>query len=442
MTPIRAVRKNSARETARPAKARFLTLGAAPRPSGGTANGRLIPNSTRPVKTGSIRAVSLFSGAGGFCEGARLAGWHIECAVESDKRACATYAANFDDVPLFKGDIAHFLNVPVAGVPTLEELVARQIDVVYGGPPCQGFSQIGPRDPNDLRNRLYLEFVSVVRQLQPRAFVMENVPNMLAMDNGRFKASILNAFHSAGFERTAIIPITASDYGVPQRRRRIFIFGIRDGLHFRGDLQSAVQSLLDKQKAAKLVTVWQALSDLPEEVSDNDGPLPYPKTRGAYSSYQNLMRLDRDHELLTKEAKRSSLCSVALHNHHTKNIEQRRKKIIAALAPGARGDSLPPSLWNGSREHKWRRLDPDKPSYTILAQMHRDLSEWIHPTFNRWITVREAARLQSFHDGFVFVGSELQQLKQVGNAVPPLMALAVARATSALLRRLRASAGH
>jgi DNA (cytosine-5)-methyltransferase 1 len=149
------------------------------------------------------------------------------------------------------------------------------------------------------------------------------------------------------------------------------------------------------------------------------------------------MRLDWDHEPLTSALKRKNLSEDALHNHHTKGIEARRKKIIAAIQPGARGDSLPAALWNGTRGHKWRRLDPNKPSYTILAQMHRDLSEWIHPTHNRWITVREAARLQSFHDGFVFYGSEWQQLKQVGNAVPPLLGRAIARTVSGLLKAPR-----
>jgi DNA (cytosine-5)-methyltransferase 1 len=121
-------------------------------------------------------------------------------------------------------------------------------------------------------------------------------------------------------------------------------------------------------------------------------------------------------------------------NHHTKGIEKRRQRIVKALKPGAAGDSLPKSLWDGSRPYKWRRLHPDEPSYTILAQMQRDLSEWIHPKHDRWITVREAARLQSFHDGFVFVGSECQQLKQVGNAVPPLLGHAVAAAARKLLK--------
>src|SRR5207237_4272155 len=116
-----------------------------------------------------------------------------------------------------------------------------------------------------------------------------------------------------------------------------------------------------------------------------------------------------------------------------KEIQARRAELICYLAPGMKADSLPKEIWNGLRPEKWRRLHPDRPAYTILAQMHRDLSEWVHPKEPRWITVREAARLQSFHDGFIFRGSEWQQLKQIGNAVPPLLALAVARTLKGLL---------
>lgn len=307
--------------------------------------------------------------------------------------------------------------------------------MVYGGPPCQGFSQIGPRDHADPRNRLYKEFVRVVRLLKPRAFVMENVPNMVAMKSGHFKTKILDAFREAGYSRVVVLPVVASDFGVPQHRRRVFIFGIRDGLFFSGNLEEILTALVEREKSDAIVTVREAISDLPKFVSEDDRPIPYPrKPGGRYSEFQKLMRLDLDHRLLKSVRKRKNLTEEALHNHHTKGIEARRKKIIAAIQPGARGDSLPAKLWNGTRGHKWRRLNPEEPSHTILAQMHRDLSEWIHPIHDRWITVREAARLQSFHDGFIFHGSEWQQLKQVGNAVPPLMGRAVARAISGLLR--------
>jgi DNA (cytosine-5)-methyltransferase 1 len=378
----------------------------------------------------TIRAISLFCGAGGFCEGARLAGWKVVSAVESDPQACRTHAANFPEVQLHEGDIGGFLTGRGRG----RAVPGEPIDIVYGGPPCQGFSQIGPRDLSDPRNVLYKEFVRICRKVNARAFVMENVPNMIAMKNGHFKSKILLAFAAAGYRRTAVVPVLASDFGVPQDRRRVFIFGIRDDLQFDGDYALAAAALLDKQKTHAVVTVREALSDLPKEVSADDGPLPYPrKSRNGYSDYQKLMRLDCDEPLMSAEQKRCRLQKDQLFNHHTKEIRERRKAILVAIKPGARGDSLPKDLWNGTRGHKWRRLDPDKPSYTILAQMHRDLSEWIHPTYDRWITVREAARLQSFHDGFVFHGSEWQQLKQVGNAVPPLLGLAVARAAEGLL---------
>lgn len=383
----------------------------------------------------TIRAVSLFCGAGGFCEGARLAGWQVVSAVESDPQACRTHAANFPEVHLHEGDIGGFLKGRGRALPE------QPIDIVYGGPPCQGFSQIGPRDLSDPRNALYKEFVRICRTVKARAFVMENVPNMVAMKNGHFKSEILSAFAAAGYRRTAIVPVLASDFGVPQDRRRVFIFGLRDDQEFEGDIAEAAAVLLNGQKASAVTTVREALSDLPEKVSTDDGPLPYPrKPRNGYSAYQKLMRLDCDQPLLSAQQKRRRLATDELFNHHTKGIQERRKAILAALRPGARGDSLPKELWNGTRGHKWRRLDPDKPSYTILAQMHRDLSEWIHPSYNRWITVREAARLQSFHDGFIFHGSEWQQLKQVGNAVPPLLGLAVARVAEGLLATSRAPA--
>lgn len=380
-----------------------------------------------------VNAISLFSGAGGFCEGARLAGWEVLCSVEADDHACLTYAANFPDVPLFRGDIGRFLVEKRTGVPGVEQLLGKGVDVVYGGPPCQGYSQIGPRDLDDPRNALYKQFVRVVRSLRPRVFVMENVPNMVTMKSGHFKDEVLKAFRVAGYSRTTIQPVLASDFGVPQHRRRIFWFGLRDDLCGIADLDQAVQSWLDERKLAPHVTVKQAISDLPRDVSCDDSALPYATMSKRCTEYQKLMRLDWDTSLLSAAKKRRNIDCDELHNHHTKDVETRRLRIIKAIKPGARGDSLPAALWNGTRAHKWRRLDPDKPSYTILAQMHRDLSEWIHPEHDRWITVREAARIQSFHDGFVFHGSELQQLKQVGNAVPPLVGLAVAQTAARLL---------
>jgi DNA (cytosine-5)-methyltransferase 1 len=386
------------------------------------------------------KAVSLFAGAGGFCEGVRLAGFKVMCAVELDEAACRTHAANFQNVGLFKGDINRFLRDKQEGVPSRDELIEAGIDLVYGGPPCQGFSQIGPRKFNDPRNGLYVEFVRVVRELRPAMFVMENVPNMLAMSDGHFRKKILSAFRRAGYRRTAIVPLISSDFGVPQHRRRVFVFGLRDGLRCADGLETQIKKQLAKEETEHLVTVAEAISDLPARVSREDSAIKYPsKRRRKLSAFQRLMRLDCSTPLLSTAKKRGKPRTDKLYSHHTKGIEKRRQKIIKAIRPGDTGASLPRAVWSGVRGHKWRRLDPKQPSYTILAQMHRDLSEWIHPTHDRWITVREAARLQSFHDGFLFHGSECQQLKQVGNAVPPLMALAVARASKRVLQNVHSN---
>jgi DNA (cytosine-5)-methyltransferase 1 len=264
---------------------------------------------------------------------------------------------------------------------------------------------------------------------------MENVPNILAIRSGHYRDQILGAFRDAGYRRTAFFTLLASDFGVPQDRRRVFFVGLRDTIALDGAFGEFCSDLIAGQKTDQPVTVRQALSDLPAQVSRDDGPLPYPKLRPSlYSDYQRLMRLDFDTPLLSAASKSARLDGdPRLHNHHTKGVEPQRQRIIKAIKPGMRADSLPAHLWSGTRAHKWRRLDPSRPSYTILAQMHRDLSEWIHPDYDRWITVREAARLQSFHDGFVFHGSEWQQLKQIGNAVPPLLGFAVARAIRELL---------
>jgi DNA (cytosine-5)-methyltransferase 1 len=278
--------------------------------------------------------------------------------------------------------------------------------------------------------------------LAPRSFVMENVPNILAMRNGHYRDQIVGSFREVGYEKTAVITSVASDFGVPQDRRRVFFIGLRDDLQLAANLNDACGRLLTALRSNRRVTVRQAISNLPTAVAANDEALPYPnRHRGRYGDFQQLMRLDFDTPLLSKASKTARLHDpTALHNHHTKDIQARRRRNLEAIKPGRRGDSLPPNLWNGTRAHKWRRLDPQQASYTILAQMHRDLSEWIHPEYNRWITVREAARLQSFYDGFVFHGSERQQLKQVGNAVPPLLGLAVARAVRELLALVAAPA--
>lgn len=387
-------------------------------------------------------AVSLFSGCGGFCEGARLAGFNVRAAVELDRFAVETYRHNFPEVPLYAGDVHHFLDRSAEEwLPAAEEfshVTEGSVDLVFGGPPCQGYSQIGTRVLTDPRNSLYGQYVRILEVLQPRVFLMENVPNMLLLGKGMFRDQALAAFAEAGYANSAVRVVAATDFGVPQLRKRAIFFGVRDGLNFRPDAGSWVDEVLAGEKRPES-TVDEAIADLPEAVSPNYEPLPYPSTRRR-PWILNEMRLDREGAYYSAKHKRKCAGSTVLHNHHTKEIQERRRALIGHLKPGMKADSLPISVWNGSRPEKWRRLHPDKPAYTLMAQMHRDLSEWVHPEYDRWITVREAARLQSFHDGFVFKSSEWQMLKQIGNAVPPLLGRAVANVARLALEEMTSGA--
>jgi site-specific DNA-cytosine methylase len=194
--------------------------------------------------------------------------------------------------------VSRFLVDQHPSVPTKRELVDGEVDLVFGGPPCQGFSQIGPRDLKDPRNLLYLEFARVLKALKPRVFVMENVPNMVAMKNGHFRDLIL----AAGYHDTILTTLTASDFGVPQHRRRVFFVGTRDDLPASPDLASRFERYLDASRSDRETTVAEAISDLPKRVSLDDGPLPYPKLRRKMpSDFQRSMRLDLESPLMPRQ---------------------------------------------------------------------------------------------------------------------------------------------
>lgn len=371
-------------------------------------------------------ALSLFSGCGGFCEGIEAAGFEVRAAVEFDRFACETYRFNFPRTPLFEGDVHSFL---ASGTDHARKYrLLDGVDLVFGGPPCQGYSQIGTRRLEDQRNQLYTEFLRILKMLRPSVFLMENVPNLALMKGGHFRRLILKDCALAGYSNSTMLHVSAADFGVPQTRQRIIFVGIRDEASFPYDLKSFCEAALRKREVDRHVTVREAIGDLPAEVVPSGATMCYPPPMRLPGKFLRMMRMDYDGDWYIRKFKRRrgiGSAPLLLHNHHTKEIQERRKRLIALLAPGMKADSLPREVWNGKRPEKWRRLHPDQPSYTILAQMHRDLSEWVHPWLERWITVREAARLQSFHDGFIFQGSEWQQLKQIGNAVPPLLAHAL-----------------
>lgn len=397
------------------------------------------PPSPEPGSLFMPKALSLFSGIGGLCEGVRLAGFDVVGAVEFDKFAADNYRRNFPDVPLFADDIAQFLpedSPKQRAVHRAQYCPRDRLELLFGGPPCQGYSQIGTRDVDDPRNALYLHVTRIARQLKPRLVLIENVPNLLLMQRGLFKGRIMNALRRAGYDNIGLIVLNAAEFGVPQERKRVFFLAAQSSdiaMPMQDALDAAVESLRTER-----VTVREAIGDLPEQVAPDSGiAMAYPSVRKP-SSYLREMRLDYDGRVLSKEEKlgfyRRRFAKRQLHNHHTKEIQEKRLRLIRLLRPGLKADSLPRDVWDNARPEKWRRLAPDRPAHTLMAQMHRDLSEWVHPDHDRWITVREALRLQSFHDGFVLEGSEWQQLKQVGNAVPPLLGRVAAMAAAYALR--------
>ncbi|WP_324709904.1 DNA cytosine methyltransferase [Pseudomonas citronellolis] len=384
------------------------------------------------VTPATYTAVSLFSGCGGFCEGIENSGVKVRVAVELDKFACQTYRHNFPSTPLFEGDVHNFL---ADGSGHEDEYRLQDVDLVFGGPPCQGYSQIGTRKLDDERNELYKQYARIVETLRPRVFLMENVPNLALMNKGHFKKIILKHFAELGYKNTIMLLLSADEFSVPQTRQRVIFIGTRDEDIFPYDLQTFCETVLDCYRVERAVTVGEAIGDLPADIVHSGETMDYPKTRNP-SQFMKDMRLDFDGPRYPKSLKRKrgiGKGAARLHNHHTKEIQARRAHLISLLEPGMKANSLPKEIWDGKRPEKWRRLHPELPSHTILAQMHRDMSEWIHPYLNRWITVREAARLQSFHDGFVFVGSEWQQLKQIGNAVPPLLGYALGKLAQTVL---------
>lgn len=332
------------------------------------------------------KVLDLFCGCGGMSYGFEKAGFDILLGIDVWKDALKTYKHNHKQSEVLCADIA-----VITGEEVAKHIKGEKVDVIIGGPPCQGFSVAGKRVVNDERNKLYKGFVRMVSYFQPKAFIMENVPNILTIGNGIVKKTIIKNFTDLGYNVTTKV-LMASDYGVPQNRRRAIFVGIKNG-----SFDFEIPAVNHK------VTASEALSDL-SEGSQQDGSF---YLSAPLSEYQRLMRVNTNvvynHEITT-------------HNQHTIDI-------ISMVPDGGNYKNLPIELQTTRKVHiAWTRLNSQKPSITIDTG-HR---HHFHYKWNRVPTVRESARIQSFPDDFVFLCSKTSQYKQVGNAVPPLMAQAIA----------------
>jgi DNA (cytosine-5)-methyltransferase 1 len=342
-----------------------------------------------------LKVIDLFSGCGGFSYGFESAGFHVVLGVDNDKAALETFKANHTNSKTLLAD----LHKDSAIDEIVETVKDYQIDVIIAGPPCQGFSLTGSREQNDERNKLFYAVFKLAKKLNPKAVIIENVPGLAALYDGKAKAAILKEFKKLKLTSNYKV-LFAPDYEVPQIRKRIFFVGLKEEF---GTFEFP-NEVLD---ASKYNTTSIAISDLPsletelgQEVSKYD--------KKPQNDYQRKMRAD----------------SVKLYNHvgtkHTEHVIN----VISQVPEGGNHKDLPPGVGDSRKFNEaWTRYHSNKPSKTIDTG-HRN---HFHYKYNRVPTVRENARLQSFPDCFVFHGTRTQQNKQVGNAVPPLLGYHVAK---------------
>jgi len=323
-----------------------------------------------------VVAIDLFCGAGGLSLGVKNAGYEVGFAIDWDATACETHRVNFPHCVTEKRDVR-----TVTG----KEVLGRfgPIDLLAGGPNCQGVSQRGLRDPEDPRNMMLREFLRLVEEVQPPRFLMENVAGLAHRQNMPLLRELFRRFADMGYSCGADV-LLAADYGVPQLRHRMFL---------AGDRGPRVVEFPQATHAAKHCTVREALSGLP------------------------------------------ALCD-GENDHRTTNISAQNRARIAAVPPGGNwkdlpAELLPPRFWRyrmTDQNGTYARLRWDRPAYTITCRAGNvTCGAFTHPQADRALSVREAARIQTFPDTFRFVGSLSDRYRQIGNAVPPLLAEAVAR---------------
>lgn len=359
------------------------------------ADGR-VKNNIKKAK--NLNVVDLFCGAGGLSLGFEKAGYNIILGIDNDEKALETFELNHKNAKSICGDITH-----ISYVNDIKPIIGdTDVDVIIGGPPCQGMSLSGLRKFDDPRNKLYLSYIRLVDEIRPKAFVIENVPGLVGLFGGKIKDNIIQKFLDMGYEIQYKI-LCAADYGVPQMRKRVVFVGYKEGVFEY------------PQENKKYVSCEMALSDLPPLIKSL-GTEKMTYATDVQNNYQKAMRKN----------------SKAVYNHIAAKHSEKVKHIISLVPSGGNYKDLPKELRTSRNFHvAWTRFPKDAPAPTIDTG-HR---HHFHYKYNRVPTVRECARIQSFPDDFIFLGNKTQQFRQVGNAVPPLMAEAIARQVAKLLEK-------
>ncbi len=340
-----------------------------------------------------LKIIDLFSGAGGFSLGFEHVGFESIIAIDKWEDAIDTYNSNRKNKVGTTRDICEFTNEEIKALNKNNDVVG-----IIGGPPCQGFSMVGTRDEYDERNNLYLQFVRFVKEIEPKFFILENVRGLLTMANGFFKNDILERFSKLGYNVVYKV-IRASEYGVPQSRERVFFIGLLNKVF--GDLKFDFEKM-DKKP---LVSTKDALSDLPS-LDNNESPTEYAKE--PQNKFQKEMRKG----------------ATKIFNNEITNHTEQTIDIIKMVPDGGNIRSIDPKFYSVRNYNAaFKRMDSTLPSGTIDCG-HRN---YFHYSENRVPTARESARIQSFPDVYIFKGNKSSQYTQIGNAVPPKLAEAIAR---------------
>lgn len=340
--------------------------------------------------------IDLFSGAGGMSVGAMAAGVDVKVAVEIDKYAAITYQANHPNTKLLNEDVR---KVNINGYYKSEK---NDVKILFGGPPCQGFSTSNQKTRNkeNENNWLFKEYLRLTKEQSPDWVIVENVKGIVETENGFFFEKINADLQKLGYTTSHAI-LNAADFGVPQVRNRVFIVGSLHGIKYE----------FPKSTRRKYLTVADAISDLPKlESGASEHELDYELS--AQNKYQSSSR---------KKSKK------AVNNNVTVNTELVLKRY-KHIPQGGNWEDIPTKLMKNYKDFTrchtgiYHRLNADKPS-VVIGNYRKNML--IHPTEDRGLSVREAARIQSFPDTFHFHGTIGFQQQQVGNSVPPLLAKAV-----------------
>jgi DNA (cytosine-5)-methyltransferase 1 len=359
-----------------------------------------------------LNVLDLFCGCGGLSLGFENAGYNILMGIDLWEDALITFQRNHMDSAIMHGDLSEF-----TGEDIQKKLGCNRddIDVIIGGPPCQGFSLSGKRDLDDPRNKLYKAFVRTVEYFKPKIFLMENVPGLIRLFDGKAKDEILKDFDHIGYNVTYEI-LLASDFGVPQDRKRVFFVGLnRSYFEFPNDIFEFPEPTHGPGRKYPYLTSKDAIGDLPLLNDNLPGEEGVPYSIAPENSYQQLLRKNRE----------------LIFNHTATVHKPKTREIIAMVPDGGNYKNLPQELWETRKVNiAWTRMNSAKPCFTIDTGHNHHF----HYLADRVPTVRESARIQSFPDDFIFYGNRTSQLKQVGNAVPPLLAQALAVKIMEMLR--------